>query len=225
MKPSTVAVVLAAALALTIPNRAAVVVESGDVIGGWQISFPEEIALFADVGIDGVVQGDTLSLEKLANFTDSAEDLVVEGLQIIFSQVEDDAVPFIQISEEAVINQTGLPWIAFQFSLTDTGVAEGDVEFTESFTNISPFTNTDFSADFIELNGGQVGDGQTEFFGVADEEGDGGNLVIATNPTSAADRVISFKEQPIPIPLPPAAWMGLVGLIGAGALSRRGKVA
>lgn len=217
---SGVAAVLAVALAISVPARAAITINSGDVLGGWQITFPENVALFADQGVQGTINNNTLNLEKLANFTGPIrEDFTIDPLEIVFTQVEEDAVPFITITNEAVINHNPLPWIGFDFYLVnDEGEGTGPT-FLEGFNDIDPFTSVDFDDQLIQLRGGVVNVGETVFFGVGP---DGGDLRIAAAPTAAGTlRTFRFGEQPIPIPLPPAAWMGLSGIAGVVLFRKR----
>jgi hypothetical protein len=68
----------------------------------------------------------------------------------------------------------------------------------------------------ITLGNGVVEDGEIWRPGVGD---DGGNLVISAAPSETGTQRFVFKELPLPIPLPAAAWMGLSSLIGLGVVN------
>jgi hypothetical protein len=192
---------------------------------GWRVHFGNGL----NVTLDGVTNDRAeVRIEKIAQFTEPFEGGLGPTLEITFEQVDFDAVPYIVVDAESVLNQTGTNWGAFRFNLTEaTNGSDEHVQFDETKTfgdddpfDIDPFTNWDFNSDFTELvvGGGTVPNNSVWTPG----SGNGaGELVIFGAPVSSGTkRAFFFKEQPI-IPLPAAAWTGLMGLLGVGAFSKR----
>ncbi len=195
--------------------RAGTVINSGDTIDGWKITFPVGIGLFED----GVSANGTLDIEKEAAFTS------MEGLVITFVQASPTAAPDISVVNENLTNATGSDWNGFQFLLTSPlAPALPAATFTGTFNEITPFTTSvPTGTDTITLGGGTVSDGTTALLGY---DPNGGDLTFATHPAGEGMmQVITLKELPTggstppSVPLPAAAWSGLTGLLGLSLLS------
>jgi len=195
------------------------VLTSGDVEGGWRITFPVGIALAEDSGSNGV----NLVLEKTAAF-DS-----LEGLDITFTQVGTSATSTITITDESVTNVSGSAWSGFQFLLLNTlpgNAAPGVFAPGEAFAGSTPPFDGPQSdtPDDITLGGGTLGNTDTAKWGFGAA---GGDLVIEANPaTTGEKKVLDFKEIPIvaAVPLPAAGWTGLSGLVGLGLIAGAKRV-
>lgn len=204
-----VAAVAASALVGVGTSHAATVLKSGDTVAGWKITFPAGIALVDD-------GGSHLTLEKAAAFTS------LEGLDITFNQVSYSASSTITITDESITNVSGGPFGGFQFLLLNT--LQGNASAPKfagglAFNGVTPpFANQTQNAagDTITLSGGTLADNSTAKWGF----GSGGDLSINASPASTGlKKVLDFKEIPQSfIPLPPAAWSGLTGLVGLGVI-------
>ena len=192
---------------------------------GWRVHFGNGL----NVKLDGVT-GDRaeVKIEKIAQFTDPFDRGVGPTLEITFEQISYDAVPFITVDSESVLNQTGNGWSGFNFSLTEAVSGDStNVKFdaTKTFGDddpfkTDPFKKYSFNADFTELNvhDGFLANGDVWLPG----SGSGaGELVIFGAPVSSGTKTaFFFKEQPV-VPLPAAAWTGLAGLAAAGLATRK----
>ena len=210
MTHRTTALSIAAAAALGISTLAqgATVINSGDIVDGWRISFPVGVSLMQEAG-------GTIELDKTTNFNST------EGLMMTFTQLSSTASPTITLLDDTVQNQTSSAFGAYQFLVGNPlpGNAS-DAQFAsaaQTFTNIAPFTTTDFTPDNITLSGGTLGAGQSASFGGPG----GGSLVIDANPAATGlKKVFEFKEIPSPetVPLPAALESGTSLLAGLGTV-------
>jgi len=218
--------VFAAAVGFGVHNTqaAAVIVENGQsaTVGGWTVSAPTGVSL----SLDGV-SNNTLDIEKTANFQST------NGFLVTFSQASSSAVPFIDFKDEAIANNSGSDWSGFQFLLlntssspatfdglgnvfvppTGTGVDYTGVSLNSS-KNVLAYTGTQVNGSISNWGSSAVGD----------------NLLIDANPGSGfGSQDFSFKELPetggggTVVPLPAAAWQGLVGLAGLGVIAAAKK--
>lgn len=165
-----------------------------------------------------------LQLQKFAtfgpNFTSGGD---VNPISIVFRQVAANAVPFISIEEENVLNDTGVSWGGFRFILEGgTGGVQPSFDTAASAGfSVSPFTTSTFINDNRELRvegGGAVS--STNGSNLWQPGNAAGALVIDALPfaTGSVRQTFVFKEQPILIPLPAAAWTSLSGLVAVGLL-------
>ncbi len=192
-------------------SHAATVIQDGATVDGWKVTFPAGIALTQETGAPNT----TLTINKTATF-DS-----LEGLTITFTQADPSATPFIAINSEAITNDSGYTWSAFQFLLVSTAGGPG-AQFdspANTFTNIAPFTTTTFGTSSISLSGGILPTSTTANWGGAG----GGQLLLDTNPTtSGLPANFAFKEVPdgvTSVPLPEAGWSSLSVLGGLAFIS------
>ena len=190
----------AAMLGLASPGRAQTLT-SGETIDGYKITFPSGIGLFADTA-----NADELVLEKTAVFTHDS------GLVITFDKVSNSAPSSIQINTENITNHTGGDWGAFIMAVINTGTSA-------TITSILP-NGIGGSAGVVSSDQTMVTYSGFQAAGDTSTWSGPDNLVI--NFSDASGSVINFKELPVGVPLPASAWMGLVGLLGIGAL-RYGK--
>jgi hypothetical protein len=176
---------------------------------------------------------DAVWIEKFAVFTEESVNPAgfVNPVNIVFQKISTNAVPYIIINDEMIVNQTGWDWIGFRFMLLPT---DGSVQFDAGRTDIAPpgggfsiepFTTHQYSQNntILELGGGVVPSwpiGQNVWFPGATS----GELAINTA-NGVELTAFALKEQPLIIPLPAAAWSGLSGLIGLALLKSRRKVA
>jgi len=193
---------------------------SGTTVSGWTITYNVPGISLA---IDPPAGGIQIILEKTAAFT------VNTGLLITFTQSGTTGVaPQIQFINEAVTNVTGTNWSGFEFQLLNT---IGSASFSGPAGIFVPpvtgpgvnYTSSTFSPTDITYGGSQL-NGSTSFWGTTGGV-PGGSLIINTSPsTSGAPEVFTFKEIPIVVPLPAAAWQGLGGLLGLGLIGYAKKL-
>jgi len=187
----------------------------------WDNSLDDPIGNQVSLTVDNLTR-DTVVIEKHAVFQDVSQFGGIVPIVIAFQQNSLNAVRYIAFDDETVFNQTGLDWNGFRFIVEDgmTGTTM-DIRFDTAQSagfSITPFTTTAYSQNnqILEVGGGVVPSappgvvGPNVWFpGVA-----AGALVIDTSPIQGVLRSFSFKEAPLAIPLPAAAWSGLSGLAG-----------
>jgi len=193
---------------------------SGTTVSGWTITYNVPGISLA---IDPPAGGIQIILEKTAAFT------VNTGLLITFTQSGTTGVaPQIQFINESITNVSGTGWSGFEFQLltslgtpaTFSGPAGVFVPPVGPGVN---YTSSSFSPTDITYGGTQA-NGSTSFWGTSGGS-PGGSLIINTNPSaSATPEVFTFKEIPIVVPLPAAAWQGLSGLLGLGLIGYAKKL-
>jgi hypothetical protein len=185
--------------------------------GGWRADWDPSLDGNVSLVVDSVDAG-AVHIQKFAQFTSPpGPGGIFAPIVITFSQIAAGAVPSIVIEDEAVTNQTGVPWQDFHFDVVDSGDAVFDPIASAGFT-VAPFSTKIFSNGNMTLDvfGGVVPDGATWFPGTA-PNGDGA-LVINLNPHAQAPfMVFSFKERPT-VPEPASA---TILVAGAGLLLRR----
>jgi hypothetical protein len=217
MNKSLIAAAAAAVLGFgATQSHAAVLLHSGNVVDGWKISFPSSITLFSD-------GGDLLTLEKDPTFFST------EGLVITFTQLSANASPKIVIQDENVTNESGSDWKGFQFLVGGTRTASFQPGAFDNGMDAPPFTNEsiDSAHDTINLGGGVLPNGDTAIWGEGGQNPLASDLVINANPgygKYCMKQNLSFKEIPVAVPLPAAAWSGMSGLLGLGLLAHAKKI-
>lgn len=233
-----IAYALAAAVGL-----AAGSVQAGSLVlqdAGWTASWDDSLDPYLSVAMDiNNSTQDAVLIEKKVTFTpDFINDLgFIEPVPIVFQQTSADAKRLVIINDETIENQTGLNWDSFRMTLLQgsTGT-DADTRFDPVATGIgtpggfdvSPFTSATFSRNdqVLDLTDGTVmaGDVWTPGQGT-----DAGELVITALPVNGGRtfRTFVLKEQPgiggggppPVIPVPPAVWTGLSGLVAMGLFS------
>jgi len=231
----TAAAVIAGAVGMAAPDRASaasLVLGDSGWSATWSPAFEDGSGTHVTLSVLAET-ADTVVLQKVAVFADGADQFgLITPIEINFDQISANAVPNIVITSENVTNATGVDWNAFRFIIEDgTTGTSADAHFDVASTflgsepfNITPFTQYTTSGitaqvQTIEVSGGVLANGQIWWPGVGNGNG---ALYIAAAPSEQGSQHFVFKEQPLPIPLPAAAWTGLVGLIGL-ALPRAAK--
>lgn len=172
--------------------------------------------------------GDTVVVQKGAVFADGPDAYgLISPVEINFEQIAAGAAANIVITSESVTNATGLDWGGFRFIIEDGSTntsADTSFNLDRSFGTPPPFNVAPFQVvgiggptdqpQIIELGDGILANGEIWRPGVGPE---GGELVIHAAPKVDGSQRFVFKEQPLPIPLPAAAWMGLSSLVAMGA--------
>lgn len=188
---------------------------------GWFASTDDNVDLtILSTSNNGLV----VRLQKFADFNEPNLDATTaQPLAIVFRQVSRNAVPTIVIEEENVLNNTGVDWSGFRFILeggVNGNVPTFDVAASSSFST-NPFPVKTYSPDDTELtvSGGVLPSGPfpTNLWQPGRVSG---ALEINAEPITSGSLFQSFvfKEQPILIPLPAAAWTSLSGLVAVGLL-------
>ncbi len=166
-------------------------------------------------------------------------DGFIEPLIITFRQVSSTAVPNIAIDDETIVNNTGVDWTGFRFivegGLSNNGAVPhldeaASVGFLTDPFNTAQYLNNDKELRASSNSGGTLS--SNALSGNIWHPGlQAGDLTIAADPFSSGSvgQTFVFKEQPISglstggtsfIPLPPAAWTSLSGLLGLGFISK-----
>lgn len=173
---------------------------------------------------------DSVFIEKKINFLPSDLNptaFFIDPAVIVFQQISPNAKPFIVVNDEQVINNTGLDWIGFEFTLLgatfDTALT--NVNQPGGFS-IDPFTTATYlnNNSLLQVGGGVVPSGpagNNVWFPGAQS---GGLYVISAPGGAGTMTAFSFKEQPIIIPLPAAAWTGLGTLAGLFVIRARSSL-
>jgi hypothetical protein len=189
----------------------------GSNSGGWKASAPDGTSVSLEVL--GIV-GDQLVLKKTATFNDASSNGLFQPLPIQFLKGT-SGINSIVIDFEDVTNKTGESWGSFNLTVLGTGTTF-DHDSAQNW-NGDAFKSNDVSSDnkSLTLKNGTVANGATFHPGL-EAGSNGGNLVINANAS------FSLNETPGKggnvVPLPAAAWMGLSGLLGLGAVKQAKKL-
>lgn len=205
--PALVAFV-ATPLAVAGPITKDLIDPSTGVHSGWRITIFD--SNLVDVVTDAVlVQHDVVIIEKFAEFVSVDTFGLPEPHLILFQQVGSDAdtVSTIAITNEVILNSTGLTWIDFEFFTADTGQVAFDPVASASFS-IDPFLSSTFQSGntVFHVFEGVIPDGGVWTPGLAS-----GELVITVDLSSTQPVSFTLKELPS-VPAPGS----LVVLSGAG---------
>lgn len=167
------------------------VLNSGDTVGGFRITFSGGITLLDD-GISS--DGSTLFLSKTTSFTSN------EGEIITFTQTGHPAVTQIQIDNDAITNDTGAPLGGVQYLLAATLPAGGIPTFANGFSSTGTFTDSTLTQQVYTVTGGVLGAGEsTTLTGKTD-------LVFNSEPAGGTQAaVVNIKTVPVPEPVMGAA--------------------
>jgi hypothetical protein len=230
MKKASLAVLVgAASLAVAGPSAEAGTVQLGN--SGWSASWDASWDPYVGVNVD-FQSSDTVFIEKFVNYTSAQLNAgFINGVDIVFQQTSANAVQFIVLNDEQLVNNTGVSWIGFQM-LVDP-VFGGGVKFDTGKTDISP-PGSGFSIDPFTQHTWSNGDATLDVSGGVIPSGPpvpgpgtsnvwfpgarSGGLAIIANPSQVGTAAFRLKETPI-IPLPMAAWSGLSGLAGLALLA------
>lgn len=183
---------------------------------GWEavIFDPDHVSLVTDaVNIqDGVIV-----LEKFAEFRGIDPFTgAPEAINILFRQVRSDAqtVSRFVITDEVIVNSTGLDWVDFKNILVDHGSVTFNTALSANFS-IDPFMSREYSGDgtIARFFDGTIVAGQVWTPGFAQ-----GGLVWDVNLGQDHPVIFSLKELPA-VPAPGA--MALLGLAGLCAARRK----
>ena len=196
-----------------------------DLGGGWQAIW--DASLDNHVNIEPLeVIGDTIYIQKSAEFIQGPVGGVFPAIPIMFMQTAYPAATAIVIEDEIITNSTGVDWDDFHIDLLDGPDVAFDPEATLASGGagpigwtIDPFTEAAFSGDLQRLDiwGGVVPAGQPWF------PGDGvsnGQLWISVVPkVNQPYTIFTLTETPTPEP----ATLALLGLGFIAVMRRRGK--
>lgn len=187
--------------------------------GGWQVTIFDPINV--DVVTDFVnVQGNLLVIEKFANFVGLDP---ITGLpkpaQLLFEQIEPDVttVSRIVLTDEIIVNNSGLDWNLFREELIPTKTGEQVFNQALSATfSIDPFTTRTYNdvGSVVDFSGGIVPAGSTWAPGV-----ENGGLYIDID-LDSSNEAFTFVLKEIPIPEPASA-LGALLAAALGVSARR----
>jgi len=188
--------------------------------GGWRISGPPQNTTSneVDIVLDFVsIVDDVMIIEKVAAFRQLNELFPIpDSIVLSFQQIAPDAqtVSRIVITDETVVNQTGVDWVAFQFILSGFGFVEFNQALSASF-DVSPFTNKTYNGDstVLTVDGGVLANGAVWTPGQF-----AGQLVIDVDLSDEFPKFFTFKELPL---IPTPGTVALLGLAGMAVFARR----
>lgn len=184
-------------------------------VGGWQIGTDPNVSA-TDIFIDG----QTLIIQnESATFTDGNP----QGIN--FFQVSADALPFIEIATNTVGNASGSNWTGFQYTLSGSASFDGITNvFTPPFGTGVNYISLDLNParNLLTYGGSQLG-GSTSAWGSTNP---GDDLLADGNPTDGdgipfASFTLDESPQGVVgevVPVAPAAWQFLVGLLAIGII-------
>ncbi len=192
---------------------------------GWDVILTDDI--HTDVYTD-LVSGSLayVRIEIAKDFYLPPENGVFASNIIQFRQRLDDAhtVPVIQITSEAVTNNTGSDWTDYHFAVIGNEAAFNKTTTDNSGFSIEPFTVKEWGATpagwasnyahTLDLSGGVVPAGDMFFPGSTL-----GRLYIDTDLSGASPVEFTFTQTPTPEP----ATLGLLAIGGATVVLRRRK--
>lgn len=200
------------ALGLSIPAYGGMI----DIGGGWTAEWDDSLDPFVSIVSNGVLD-DAVFIQKAAQFTQGQEGGFFPAIPIVFRQTADDAVRFIVIDDEIIINSTGEDWSGFTMQLVgNTAMYDpartlasgggGPIGFS-----IAPFTTAVFDdLQLLTIGGGTVANGDVWFPG---NGADDGQLWIDAGPGTGGDRTF-FVLKETPLPAPGALALIALGLVG-----------
>jgi hypothetical protein len=180
------------------------VVSNGATIDGWEVVFPANMSLVSE-------DTPTFTLEETGAFDSLAP------LDILFVQASYAASPTITIDSETLTNNVGqLKGVKNEVTSVLAGnTASPSILTTFSLTNPnnSVFSRQTIGNTFVTYRG--------TFSKGSKAVLNNGDLVVSANPVTSGMRKIFFlHDEAVPaVPLPPAVWTGLSGLLGLGAIS------
>jgi len=200
-------------------SAAAVVIEPGTTatVDGWQIAPQYGVALTVNV------VGSSLVLEKTANFPG------LNSVQVTFNQVGTGAPTSIEFENESITNSGTATWSGFQFLLLTPALGPTSplASFAGTANVFVPPSGTGYDYTSFNLNAAKntlTYSGTQSPASISDwgSSAPGDDLLINTNGATN----FTFDEVPVGavIPLPAAAWQGLVGLLSLGAIGLARKI-
>jgi len=231
MKTSRIALLAALSLCITPVASADVIVPlvDGSDNSGWQAVLPDNVSvgIVVDRITDSYVRieiSKSFSYEIIVDPNDPEASYIFDPITIIFQQTLPDAqtVSTIQITDESITNNTGVPWTDYHWQIPDS-VAAFNIDDTEgSNFSINPFTNITWTAasgwnalhaSALDVDGGVVGVGETYTPGI-----DSGKLYINVD-LDEDNSDFSFIQNPTPEP----ASMALMSIGALAVIKRRRK--
>lgn len=188
---------------------------STNVHSGWQATIFDENHV--DVVTDNVnVANGTVVIEKFAEFTEIGSLGMPEAINIVFQQVLPDSqtMTTIAITDELIMNSTGMNWISFDMFTIDSGQVAFDPVASAGFS-IAPFTTSQFTnADTnFHVEGGVIPAGGVWTPGLAS-----GALYININLAASNPVTFTLKELPS---VPSPGSFALLSAAGLCAIRRR----
>lgn len=170
---------------------------------GWTASWDNALDPVLDVNVDGVT-ADAVYIEKIAQFNSLA------SINIIFTQISQNAVSNIVINDEVITNTSGVAWTDFHMDLQGASNVAFDPAASAGFT-VNPFTSSSFTNSNQTFNAfnGTVANNGAWFPGLF-----GGELWIHVALNASAPTTFVLSETPS-VPAPGAVTLlGLAGLMG-----------
>lgn len=204
---------------------------------GWEAAWDDTFDPYVEIVVDVVTQ-DTVFIEKTAQFMLGPGPAGFPPIPITFRQIDADAVSQIAITDEIIINSTGVDWPDFHMRLLDHDGAAFNEELTNASGNgngfaTDPLVNQWFSPDGRDfwMDGFGAGPNGEDLvvahddrepwepwvlgFGT-DDQGNlySGELYIDVKPTTGGpgDPFMVFTLKEYPTPEPSTALLILAGV-------------
>jgi MYXO-CTERM domain-containing protein len=195
------AILAASAAWWVVPHVAGGVVDIG---GNWRAEWDESLDGLVDIATVAIF-GDTIFIQKSAEFTQPPVNGAFPSIDITFRQVGHSDINHIAIDAEVLTNSTDVEWTDFHFILLDQGDAVFNPELTAASGgggpigfSIDPFTQAAFSEGNRRLDvwGGTVAPDALWTPGTSDSNGQLFIDVFSDNKNY--DTVFTLKETPTP---------------------------
>lgn len=199
-------------------NASAGIVVLGD--SGWQASWHSSLDSVVDIDFMQVI-GNTIFIQKSAEFTQGAVNGVFPSIAITFKQIGESSITNIAIEDEIVTNSTGVAWTGFFMKVMNGG----SVSFNQAQTlasggtgpigfSIDPFTTATFLEESTKLriSGGVLANGESWYPGSGLNDG---QLWIDVHSGALGDySLFTLKERPLATIVPgPSALLAMSGLL------------
>jgi hypothetical protein len=212
LHPVSVVRALVAALSITTATVCALPVHAGTIVfgdTGWQAEWDSSLDAFVDVDFM-VVLGNTIFIEKAAEFTQPPINGVFAPIVITFRQTAASTIDRIVMDDEIVINSTGRTWTGFTMRLGDAAGVSFNPAMTAASGGggpigfaIDPFTTATFTDSNRQLN---VADGTLDHDDIwyPGTVGQGGQLWMNIQSGQTGDfRTFELHETPLITSGPP----------------------
>jgi MYXO-CTERM domain-containing protein len=197
---------------------------------GWEARWSTAKNPTLDIDFMTII-GDTIFIEKSAQFIQPSVNGVYSSVVVTFRQVGDSNIQHIVMDDEVVTNSTGSAWTGFVMKLVDHGQATFDPIATAASGGggpigfgIDPFSTAVFSNDNtkLTLSGGVVENDDTWLPGGGEN---GGQLWMNVVSGGAGNyTTFSLKERPTATVVPgPSVLAGLAGFFALAGRRRRNR--
>jgi hypothetical protein len=195
---------------------------------GWRAVWDDSLDPRVEIDFIDVI-GNTVFLQKSAEFTDPLVDGKYTAIAITFEQIGESSIDSFVIDDEIITNSTGSTWTGFNMKVNNNDNVSFDPIRTANSDgggpigfSIDPFTTAEFQSDNTKLriSGGLIESGEVWFPGGG---GHDGQLWINMPSGAIGDfQTFTLKETPTATIIPGPAGLAVMMLVASiGARRRR----